>query len=287
MVKRFLCAVTHVRHENYFLQKWIEYYSGIVGRENLYVVIDGDDWTPEVDLTGIHVEVKTDGPRRRLRNDRWAAKVMSGKANFLRKSYEYVIRGDVDEYVVIDPKSGLNWENAFEELGDEGYIFALGVDMVQAPDEGSQLDNTQPVLSQRKHGFVSDKYTKPFVISRWSNWSGGAHRLLNRTVKISNHFVLFHMALCDKSIAAQRLEARGGQTQHRSFALYQTERLMEISDDTDSHIFDYDEAAKIAFGDFPYEADGTLSKRPRASKHPLAQDKGLYTVVPDRFFDLV
>lgn len=285
MAKDYACALTHVRHEEYFLQKWIDHYGAIVGRANLHVVIDGDDWEPRVDLTGISVEVVTGAPRQRIRNDRWVASELSARANTLRKRYEHVIRGDVDEYVVIDPASGLTWDNAFSELGDQGYIFALGTDMVQAATEKTPVDRGAPLLGQRRHGFVADRYTKPFVISRWNNWAGGAHRLLNRDVRISTHFHLFHMALVDQTLAEERLEARGGLDQHASFVEHQLQRLSAVG--STAAALSWDEATAIGRAQFPVEQDGTPAKRPRASTDPRATDKGLPVTVPDRFFGLV
>lgn len=288
MAKELVCALTHVRHEDFFLEKWIDHYSQIAGRENLHVVIDGDDWEPAVDLTGIHTEVLLDAPRRRIRNDRFIAREMSGRANRLRKKYHYVIRGDCDEYVVIDPQAGLDWPEALEELGEPGYVFALGVDVVQAATETDALDRAAPILGQRRHGYIADIYTKPFVISRWANWAGGAHRLLNRPVRMSDHFVLFHMALADQDIAEERLAARGGTTQHRSFVDHQMDRLNAIAEDalTEEHL-DFVEARRIAFEQFPYEPDGSPAKRPRKSRDPRAVDKGLPVTVPARFEGLV
>ncbi len=285
MAKDFACALTHVRHESFFLAKWIAHYGAIVGRQNLFVVIDGDDWEPDVDLTGISVEVVTGAPRQRIRNDRWIAKELSARANTLRKRYAHVIRGDVDEYVVIDPDSGLNWSNAFTELGDQGYVFAMGVDVVQSADETAPLDRSAPILGQRRQGFVADRYSKPFVISRWNNWAGGAHRLLNRDVRLSRHFFLFHMALADRDIAQERLAARGGLTQHTSFVQHQTMRLEAVGSAAEP--IDWTEALALAHAQFPVEDDGSPAGRPRASTDPRATDKGLPVCVPDRFFTLV
>jgi hypothetical protein len=287
MPKQFACALTHVRHESFFLAKWIAHYGALVGRENLYVVIDGDDWEPDVDLTGIQTEVLHDAPRRRIQNDRFMAKEMSGRANALRKRYDFVIRGDCDEYVVIDPEAGRDWPAALEELGEAGYVFALGVDMVQGGDETAPIDRAAPILGQRRRGFVADTYTKPFVISRWNNWAGGAHRLLNRPVRISGHFVLFHMALADQGVAQERLAARGGTAQHASFVGHQMDRLNAIAADATPAALDYAEACAIARAHFPVEPDGSPAKRPRKSTDPRATDKGLPVTLPDRFFGLV
>jgi hypothetical protein len=246
---------------SFFLEKWIDHYGALVGRENLFVVIDGDDWEPEVDLTGIETEVLLDAPRRRIRNDRFMAKEMSARANRLRKRYAHVIRGDVDEYVVVDPASGLDWPEALEELTEEGYIFALGRGRGAARIGNAAARPRAPILGQRRHGFVADRYTKPFVISRWNNWSGGAHRLLNRPVVMSRHFTLFHMALADKGVAEERLAARGGLTQHRSFVGHQTDRLDAIAQ-TGAARWTSPRPAAIAHRDFPVEPDGSIAKRP-------------------------
>ena len=287
MAKQFACALTHVRHESFFLERWIAYYGAIVGRENLYVVIDGDDWVVDVDLDGITVETVTEAPRRRIQNDRWIAKEMSSRANALRKNYEFVIRGDVDEYVAIDPASGLNWPQALAELGDAGYIYALGVDMVQDDSEPTPIDRKAPILGQRMHGFVSDRYSKPFVISRWNNWTGGAHRLINREVKLSQHFVLFHMALADKSVAQERMAARGGTTQHASFVEHQQARLDTIDETPQLHRFEFAEACAIGQAQFVKEADGSPATRPRAATVEGADARGPYVTLPERFAGLL
>ncbi|WP_224815709.1 glycosyltransferase family 2 protein [Hasllibacter sp. MH4015] len=288
MAKQPICAVTHVRHEHDFLEKWIAHYAPIVGgRENLFVVIDGDDWEPKVDLSGIDTEVILDAPRRRIKNDRFMAKLMSGRANDLRKTYDNVIRGDVDEYVVIDPEADLDWDDALKEQVEAGYIFALGCDVVQGPKEKKPVDRTKPILGQRKCGYIADRYTKPFVISRWNNWAGGAHRLINRPVEISNHFVLFHMALADQNIAQERMDARGGTDQHRSFVGHQTDRLNAIADDGLAKPLDWEEARRIGMEEFPVEPeDGSPAPRPRPSRDPRNLEQGLPVRIPDRFFGL-
>ncbi len=289
MAKHPICALTHIRHEHDFLQKWIDYYGPLVGgREHLYIVIDGDDWEPKVDLTGITTEVVLDAPRRRIKNDRFMAKLMSGHANALRKRYDFVVRGDVDEYVVVDPASGIDWPEALEDLGDDGYIFALGCDVVQSPAETTPVDRTQPFLGQRTAGYIADRYTKPFVISRWSNWAGGAHRLLNRNVKISEHFVLFHLALSDQTLARERMEARGGSGQHASFVGHQTDRLNAIAHEALAAPLDWAEARAIGLAEYPVEPeDGSPARRPRTSRDPRNQDQGLPVTIPARFHGLV
>ena len=40
-----IAALTMVRNDDFFLQKWVEYYGAQLGPENLYVYFDGTDQT--------------------------------------------------------------------------------------------------------------------------------------------------------------------------------------------------------------------------------------------------
>lgn len=286
MAKKLVCALTHVRYEKFFLEKWIEHYSKVVGRENLFVVLDGDDWTPEVDLTGINVELMLDAPRERIRNDRFVAKAMSRHAHLLRKRYHYVIRSDVDEMICIDPRTepgqANDWETALKEVDELGYIFALGVDVIQRGTDLPPLTDGS-VLAQRNWGQVSPLYSKPFVISRWNNWAGGAHRLINRPVVLSNHFYLFHLALADLTQAEIRHAARGGERQHASHTSYQSERFAKISEVVDLVEYPFEQACAEGRAEFVVDEEGGPAKRPKQS----ADIPPLWTRIPSEFHAVI
>ncbi|MFP1643075.1 glycosyltransferase family 2 protein [Pontitalea aquivivens] len=282
MVKELACAVTHVRQETYFLQKWIDHYAPIVGRKNLHVVLDGSDWEPKVDLTGLNVEVVEGAPRARIRNDRFIAKEMSARANRLRKSYRYVLRMDCDEFVVLDPAWGGDWAQALDEVDEDGYIFALGLDVVQRGRDLPPIERSRPTLLQRPHAVITGLYSKPFVISRWNNWTGGAHRLINRTVKMSDRFVMFHLALSDQSVAVERHTARGGDGQHASHVNYIDERLALIEAAAGNPVGDFNVVAAAARHDFAVNENGEARTRP-----PPQSDPAWTVRIPDRFLNLV
>lgn len=284
MTRSLAAAMTHVRHEHFFLEKWVAHYGAILGRENLFVVIDGDDWTPQVDLTGIQTEVLLDAPRERAQNDSFMARKMSSRANdLLRDRYRYVMRMDVDEYVVVDPATGLDWEGALAEVDEAGYLFATGVDMIQSKDETAPLDRAASILGQRRHGYITPPYSKPFVISRHANWANGGHRLLNLPVRMSGTFILFHLALADAQLAEDRIMARGGRDQHRSMRKHQFGRLKIIGEVDGASALPFDEARTIALAEFPVDKQGRPAARPKPPRHPKAQDRGFPVVVPERF----
>lgn len=281
-------AMTHVRHEHFFLEKWIAHYGAIVGRENLFVVIDGDDWEPQVDLTGIRTEVLLDAPRERAENDSFMARKMSSRANdMLRERCRYVMRMDVDEYVVVDPATGQDWESALSEVDEAGYLFATGVDVIQAPSETAPLDPGRTILAQRRHGYVTPPYSKPFVISRPANWANGGHRLLNLPVRMSGRFILFHLALADAATAEARILARGGRAQTRSMRKHQFGRLAMIGATGDAPALPFETARDIALAEFPVDRQGRPAARPKPPRHPAATERGFPVVVPDRFAGLL
>ena len=150
----FAFATTHVRHDQFFLAKWLAHYGAIVGRENLFVTLDGDDWQPGVDLTGIGgVEMLTDTPDKRVRHDRFIAKHMSNRVQAIRRAGRYVhaIRTDVDEFVVLDPATGLDWEGALADHRARGYAFATSGEV--AKREGKRREGGQ----RRGKGGGADK----------------------------------------------------------------------------------------------------------------------------------
>lgn len=160
---------------------WLKYYGAQFGRENLFVVLDGDEWEPNVDLTAVTVTMVKDAPRQRVRNDRFMAKTVSGRAHELVNDYHYIVRSDIDEFVCIDPNSGLNWETAMEEIDYWGYTYSMGMDVVHNRAlETDPLDLNQPILSQRQFAVVDHNYSKPncskaihassLIWARWYSW---------------------------------------------------------------------------------------------------------------------
>ena len=53
-----------------------------------------------------------DAPRQRVRNDRFMAQTVSRRAHELVNDYRYIVGSGIDEFVCIDPNSGLNLETA-------------------------------------------------------------------------------------------------------------------------------------------------------------------------------
>lgn len=202
-----IAALTHVRKDDFFLQMWVDYYATVCGRSNLHVLLDGDDWEPDVDLRGVQVEVLTGREGLRVRDDARLAEAHTRLLPQLFNTYDFVIRGDCDEFVCIDPASNLSWGDALEETREHGYVYCNGVDIIHAPQSEQAFDPAGYVLQQRRYGVVQKNYFKPNVMSRPIATSAGGHRA-DGPVVVSNHFFMFHLANFDEDVMVDRLRMR-------------------------------------------------------------------------------
>jgi hypothetical protein len=100
-------------------------------------------------------------------------------------------------------------------------------------------------------------------------------------------FVLFHLALADEGIVAERHAARGGDGQHVSFVRHAATRSDGIGDAALAAALPFEAARDIALAEFQVEEDGTPALCARPARHGDATERGLPVRVPDRFHGLV
>lgn len=169
-----IAVLTNVRTDTFFLALWVAYYGNLFGRENLHIMLDGDDWTPQVDLSGVNLHVVPDVPRERtLRlgfTSRWQSRHAAG---LLKGGTDLVLRTDIDEFVAADPASGMDLPALLASLPEGAAAAALGLDVIQAPEEGP-LDTARPILAQRRHAILTREFCKLVAIRRHVRWMGGA-----------------------------------------------------------------------------------------------------------------
>jgi hypothetical protein len=204
-----IAAVTLVRNDSFFLKKWIAYYGGQIGLENLYILCHGSDWgLPELPQQVSRL-VADDYPSSRYNRNIWSARYVSDFAAFLMTQYDAVIRTDVDEFVVPDPASGQSLTDIVAATRELGCVSALGTDVIQNLDTEPAFDPAKgPVLAQRRHGIVTREFSKPVIIHHPVRWSEGFHAAHSQHIKFNPNLYLFHLALFDEDIADQRIEER-------------------------------------------------------------------------------
>ena len=201
--KKKIAAMTMVRRGRPFLEKWIEYYGTQLGKENIYVYLDGEgqvipEWCP--DSCNISAIPRMDLPI--AKGDRVRARFLSQKAaELFAQGYDIVIGTDVDEYITPDPIHGSSLADFLSNVKAGASISALGIDVFQRIGEADIVPSAG-FLQQRHYGWFCPKYTKSSILFRPCRWGSGFHRVKHHNFHICKDLYLFHFGYCDiKSIS--------------------------------------------------------------------------------------
>lgn len=199
MENKRICAVTMLRKDDFFLEKWITYYGGELGRENLYIFFDGDDQEVPAFCEGCNTRlcpkiqadcvVKLEKARLAFLSDRAAELLSSG--------YEIVIGVDVDEFLIPDPQCNIGLaEFLCRNTGSSVCLSGLGIDVGENLRCETDLVEERPILQQRSYAYLCTRYTKPSVITAPVRWGRGFHRVKGHNFRIVPDLYLFHFGSC-------------------------------------------------------------------------------------------
>lgn len=198
--------MTMVRNDDFFLPRWVEYYSRELGKENVYVYFDGTDQTVPECCGGINVIMCEHKEEDVVAGDRRRARFLSREADKrFSEGYSAVIGTDVDEFLVVDPDLGVTLKEFILRQRPGRNISALGVDVGQHLGNEQrgiaaekEIEDGKSFLSQRGYGFLYSRYTKANVLRRsGSRWGSGFHRVKGRNFHISPGLYLFHFGAVD------------------------------------------------------------------------------------------
>lgn len=210
-----ICAITMVRDDNFFLEKWITYYGSQLGRENLYVFMDGvDQVVPDFcsDICVTHKEkIRYDSV---VESEKRRLAYLSDRARELFERYDIVIGTDADEFLIVDPDLGVSLPQYLSQVKGGTSVSGLGIDVGQHLDYETEIDLSQPLLGQRRFGYLSTRYTKPNTLLRPAMWGSGFHRVKYRNFHIDNNLYLFHFGSMDYNMLERRNKANGWSERH-------------------------------------------------------------------------
>lgn len=201
-----ICAITMARNDAFFLEHWIEYYGSQLGKENLYIFLDGTDQPiPENAgaATVTHCE-RIDGhvvsaEKRRLLH-------LSNAAADLLKKYDLVIGTDADEFLVVDPNCGETLLQYLCKRNIKTTVSGLGLDVGQKMDEEETINNNSSFLKQRSYAVLSPRYTKPSVLAKPLVWGSGFHRVKGYNYNIDKNLYLLHFGVFDMQMVLDRFK---------------------------------------------------------------------------------
>lgn len=202
-----IAAITMVRNDDFYLKKWVEYYGGELGRENLYIFFDGLDQTVPSFCEGTHSQLVEKVGTDVVSNDKGRVALMSSKAaELFAEGYELVIGTDCDEFVVVDPRLGKSLQEYLSAGSIKYSLSPLGLDFGQKLGEEEAIREDVPFLEQRHYAQLGTRYTKSSVIARPVEWGSGFHRVRGRNFHIAKDLYLLHFGYFDMGRIEERFK---------------------------------------------------------------------------------
>lgn len=275
-----IAAITMVRDDDFFLRKWVEYYGRELGKENLYILFDGEDQKPADFCAGTNTFIHKRLSNQIVEGERMRLGLLSDKAAELLKSgYDLVIGVDCDEFVVVDPKVGKSLPEFLSEQKIDATISPLGVDVGQHLEKESEINPYRNFLQQRKYGYLCTRYTKGSIIAKPVRWGRGFHRVKGHNFHICPGLYLFHFGCLDMKRMRERFmnpdRIGGKSTRHFN------KRTKTISIVTNNPARDFDKWVSIA------RKIQTWIRPVYALNKPAMLGRTIVVEIPERFSEIL
>jgi hypothetical protein len=148
---------------------WYNYYSSLFGAEHVYVVTYKglSRKFGNLELGGLW-EIPEDY------NDPVRCRVISSLVSALLQSYDYIIRCDIDEILVPDPRHVPDLATFVETL-DRPYVTGRGLEVMEGYDDPPLRPGIRILVEQRKIAFRSSSVNKTSITSVPLEWGSGFH----------------------------------------------------------------------------------------------------------------
>lgn len=277
---KHIAALTMVRNDDFFLQKWVEYYGRELGRENLYIYYDGEDQTIADFCQGTNAFVHPKIGWEVVEAEKGRLKFLSEKAaELFARGYDLVIGVDADEYIVADPKLGVGLRQYLSEQKVGISLSPLGLDFGQKAGEEGNLSQSLPFLRQRRYAQIGTRYTKPSVIARPCRWGSGFHRVKGHNYHIASDLYLLHFGYADQKILEERQGNRELVAQGRGRHICKRSRTIRYV--TERKARDFDRWTRWA------RFIQTWCRPPYALNKPAMFECVIVVEVPDRFANVL
>lgn len=269
-----------VRDDDFFLHKWVEYYGRELGRENLFILFDGEDQTVPDFCSDLHTRVHVRQSSNIVKGDHERIGLISEKTRELfAEGYDIVIGVDCDEFIVADPSTGMSLQEfiSTREIGIS--VSPLGIDMGQNLDCENEINPDSKFLEQRHYGYLSTRYTKASVLGRPEKWGSGFHRVMRHNFHICPDLYLFHFGCLDMQRMRERFmnPQRVDNTWERHFS----KRAKTLSIVTAHPARDFDRWTDIA------RRLQTIIRPVYAWNKPAMLGLTLVVEIPERFRDIL
>ena len=275
-MKKRIATLTMVRNDDFFLRKWVEYYGGELGKENLYIYYDGEDQVIGDFCQGTNVFVHPKIGTQVVAAEKGRLKFLSEKAaELFAQGYDLVIGVDADEYIVVDPKLGVGLRKYLSSQSIDVCLSPLGLDFGQKLGEEDDLSMERSFLSQRHYAQIGTRYTKPSIIAQPCRWGSGFHRVKGHNFHIASDLYLLHFGYADKRLLEERLGDVDRVAQGWEKHIYKRSRTIKYATEKKARDFDrWMHFARIC---------QTWCRPPYALNKPAMFELRIVVKIPERF----
>lgn len=207
-IKR-IAAITMARNDEFFLNRWIEYYGKNLGAENLYIYLDGTDQKIPAAAGNAHITKLPHKEEERQKGDKTRILLLSDLAKKLfADGYDIVIGCDCDEFLIVDPALHMTLAEYLSSRAKHSNMSGLGLDVGMDLNSERPLDMNKPFLVQRAYALLSTRYTKPVVLTRPATWGSGFHSVKGHNFHIDKNLYLLHFGSVDLDMIKNKLGDR-------------------------------------------------------------------------------
>ena len=275
-----IAAITMVRNDDFYLEKWVDYYGGQLGKENLYIFFDGVDQAIAPFCEGTHAELHEKIGNQVVAAEKGRLKFLSDKAaELLGSGYDLVIGVDADEFIIVDPRRGLSLAEYLSEAWIGTCLSALGLDFGQKLGEEADVTADRPFLQQRHYAQIGTRYTKPSIVAKPCIWGSGFHRVKGHNFHIGKDLYLFHFGYFDKKRLEDRFSDRDRLAQ--GWGAHMRKRSRTIRYCTELPARDFDRWTRLA------RRIQTICRPPYALNKPAMLELRIVVRIPSRFQNIV
>lgn len=269
-----------VRNDDFYLEKWIEYYGAQLGKENLYIFFDGKDQVIAPFCDGTHASLEDKIGTQVIEAEKGRLKFLSAKAaELMSQGYDIVIGVDADEIIVVDPKRGESLVEYLSKAKIKTSLSALGLDFGQRLGEEGNITSEQPFLRQRHYAQIGTRYTKPSILSEPCVWGSGFHRIKKHNFHIGKDLYLLHFGYFDMKRLEDRFSDQDRLSQGWGKHMKKRSRTIRYATELKARNFErWTGFARIC---------QTLVRPPYALNKPAMFELRIVVRIPDRFADIV
>lgn len=279
MTKR-IAALTMVRNDDFYLEKWVRYYGDQLGKDNLYIFFDGTDQKIAPFCEGTHAVLHEKIGSQVVQAEKGRLAFLSGEAaRLLSEGYDLVIGVDADEFIVVDPKLGLSLREYLSNQDIKVSLSALGLDFGQKLGEEADIRSDVPFLRQRHYAQIGTRYTKPSIVAAPCRWGSGFHRIKGHNFHIGKDLYLLHFGYFDKKRLEDRFSDKDRLSQGWGKHMKKRSRTIRFVTELKARPFDrWVRFARIC---------QSIVRPPYAPNKPAMFELRIVVRIPERFADIV